>query len=291
MKISVIIPTLNAEKQIAPLLQQLKGQTLPPDEILVVDSQSEDQTAKIAAENGARVIPILRKEFDHGGTRHMALQSCSGDIVLFMTQDAIPADKEYIANLTAPFQNPCVGAAGGRQVAREGARPYEQAVREYSYPAEDRLWSGEDIHRLGVKAFLISDVCSAYRRSAYEKAGGFENPILTNEDMLMAAQLLRSGYSLAYAGRAAVRHSHSYTLGQEYRRNFLIGRFMQRYQERLCNVKETGEGIRLVKYVLKKLLKKGRIWESLCFCMNCAARLLGNRAGRHEEKKQQAKKA
>jgi len=287
VSISVIIPTCEAGALLEPLIRSLQHQTVRPDEIVVIDSESSDGTAERARALGAKVIRILRKEFDHGGTRDKAFRQSCGEIVLFMTQDALPADEHYIEHLIAPFEDEKVGAAGGRQIARPDARAYERAVRAFSYPDENRMWDAADIDELGVRAFLISDVCSAYRRSSYELAGGFEQPLMTNEDMLMAASLLDAGFRLAYAGGAAVIHSHHYSLKQEYRRNHLIGRFMQRYQARLHHARETGTGMRLVKYVLGRLIRQRKFGECIAFCFNCAARLAGNRMGRWTEKKKE----
>lgn len=283
MSVSVIIPTLNGGAQIGRLIQVLREQSVIPDEILVVDSQSEDQTCRIVQEAGVRLLPIKRKDFDHGGTRDMALRASKGDIVVFMTQDALPIDSYFIEKLIAPLSDPDVAAVGGRQIAYPDARPFEKLIRAYNYPEEERVWAAQDIERLGVRSFLISDVCAAYRREAYLAAGGFDFPILTNEDMLMAERLLHAGYKLAYNGQAKVYHSHHFTLRQEFKRNLIIGRTMKRYEARFEHVGEVETGVKLVKVVLRDLLRSGHIFECFCFCMNCAARLLGNRAGRYME--------
>ena len=284
---SVIIPTLNAREQIEGLLGALKGQTRAPDEIIVVDSQSEDGTADaVRAVGGVRVLSVQRSAFDHGGTRDWALRLSVGDFVVFMTQDALPADERCLENLLAPFEDERIAAAGGRQIARPDARPFERLVRASNYPAESRTWDAGDIGRLGVRAFLISDVFAAYRRSAYVAAGGFDHPILTNEDMLMAQKLLQAGHRIAYRGDAAVYHSHRLTLRQEYRRNYIVGRTMKRYEERFAHVSEMGEGVALARRVMAGLLREGELGECCCFAANCAARLLGNRAGRWTQARQ-----
>ena len=289
MKISVIIPTLNGEKQLDQLLCSLEGQSVQPDEIIVVDSASTDGTIAAASAHAlVQVISIQRSDFDHGGTRDMALQQSSGDVVLFMTQDALPTDAHYIENLIAPFSDEQVTAVGGRQIAYPDARPFEKAVRSFNYPAADRVWDKADIARLGVRAYLISDVCAAYRRSAYLAVGGFDHPIMTNEDMLMAQKLLQAGYKLAYSGGASVYHSHHFTLRQEYKRNHLIGWTMKHYEERFGHAEEMGEGVKLAVNVVKSLLKQGHVLECIPFAFNCAARLLGNRAGRRAAGKEMA---
>ena len=280
MSVSVILPTLNAAGEIAALLAALMGQTQPPEEILVVDSGSTDGTAELARAHGARVISVPCGQFDHGGTRDAALRQTTGEFVLFLTQDALPADERYIEHLLKPFADERVAAVSGRQLPRPDARPYVRAVQHYRYPAQSRVWGAEDREALGIRAYHLSDVCSAYRRSAYEAVGGFPHPLPTNEDMLIAAAFLDSGYRLAYCADAAVVHSHDLTLRQEYRRNVLIGRFLQEYGERLGNLRETGEGLRMVRQVLSQLLRSGHPLECPAFAADCAARLLGSRAGR-----------
>lgn len=284
MSISIIIPTLNAGGYIERLLNALSAQKRKADEIIVVDSQSKDDTVSIVSGyEGVRLIEIERSAFDHGGTRDMALRESKGDFVLFLTQDALPEDEWYISRLLAPFGDPAVAAVGGRQKPCDDARPFERAVREYSYPADNRVWTSEAIGSMGVRAFLISDCCSAYRREAYLAVGGFDHPIMTNEDMLIAEKLLHSGYKLAYCGDAAVMHSHNMTLKQQYKRNYIVGRTMKRYEERFERVKETGTGARLAFAVFGRLLKEHEFAECICFAADCAARLLGNRIGRLSE--------
>jgi len=288
-KISIIIPTLNAGEQLKKLLEMLNKQTLQPAEILVVDSQSADQTREIAAAGGAQVSIVERKTFDHGGTRDAALRRAAGDIVVFMTQDALPVNEHMLANLIAPLADPRVAASVGRQIAYPDARPFEKLVRAHNYPDEELIWGMEDVARLGVRSFRVSDVCAAYRKSAYLESGGFDHPILTNEDMLMAEKLLRHGYKLAYTAAASVYHSHEFTLKQEYRRNYIIGRTMKRYEARFHYISEMGAGTKLAKNVLMELMRNGQIVECVCFAMNCAARLLGNRLGRRAEEKSHKK--
>lgn len=285
MTVSLIIPTLNAGALLPSLIAALRGQTLPPDEILIVDSSSKDGTADTARALGCRVEVIPRADFDHGGTRDTALRSTRGDIVVFMTQDALPASRTSLEQLLAPLADARVAAVSGRQIARPDARPYERLVRAYNYPAQSRVWTKDDLSALGVRAYLISDVFAAYRREAYLAVGGFEHPLETNEDMLIAQRLLAQGYTLAYSGEACVYHSHAFTWRQQYSRNRAVGRFMERYRDRFpCS--ELGTGMTLARNVLFALLREGRPLECAAFAIDCSARLLGNRAGRRDARQE-----
>jgi len=283
---TVIIPTLNADGTLGRQLEVVLGQGLAPEEVIVVDSQSVDGTAELAASvQGVRVIPVKREAFDHGGTRDMAIRASATPFVILLTQDALPVDADWAQALLAPFEDEKVAAVCGRQIARSEARAYEKAVRAFRYADQSRVWDRGDLPELGVRGYLLSDVCAAYRREAYDAVGGFEHPLMTNEDMLIAADLLNAGWRLAYSAQAAVWHSHNHTLRQEYVRNRRIGAFLETYGDRFAGPGETGEGIRLVRQVSRTLMRQGKPGELLSFWLNCGARLLGNRAGKRRARR------
>lgn len=282
--VSLIIPTLNAGRYIKKQLDMLLCQTVPPDEILLVDSGSTDDTLSIANAYQER-CPFLRirridgKDFDHGGTRHEAIGQTKGNFVVFLTQDALPKDERCLENLLSPFADVRIAAVSGRQAAYPDADAAETLVRQFNYPMQSRLWSKQDINTLGVKAYFFSDACAAYRRTAYEQAGGFDHPIPTNEDMLMAAKLLHLGWSLGYCAEAVAYHSHHFSLKEEYLRNVRIGAVMSRYRERLQGAASGQEGVRMVKFVLRGLTKQKKYSTIPRFVLSCAARLIGYKIG------------
>ncbi|WEV42223.1 glycosyltransferase family 2 protein [Bifidobacterium sp. ESL0682] len=134
--VSLVIPTLNASQSISELIGALNRQSLPLDEVLVIDSSSEDNTADLAEKCGARVVVIPRSEFNHGGTRHKAFLMTKTDYVLFMTQDALPANEHYVENLLEPFSDGKIAMVSGRQLPRADARAFEKLVRAFNYPSD-----------------------------------------------------------------------------------------------------------------------------------------------------------
>ena len=230
--ISVIIPTLNAQKYIEKLIDKLKAQKLEQElEIIVIDSASDDKTAQIARDAGARVLEINRDEFDHGGTRNLGWRSAKGEIICFMTQDALPVDDLYLTNLIQGFEDNDVVMISGRQVPKSDANYVERLTRAFNYPAISNVRSQKDIESMGIKAYFFSDVCAAYRRSFLEETGGFDSPIISNEDMLLAAKALQAGYRVRYEAKAEVYHSHNFSLRYQYCRNFDVAVFMEMYKD------------------------------------------------------------
>ena len=287
MEVSIVIPTLNAGKDLEILLSKLQQQTIHPKEILIIDSASEDKTLQIVKQHsGTRIYRILRNEFNHGGTRHLAMTMTTGNIVVFMTQDAIPVNKTLLENLTAPLQEQNTIASYARQIPKQDASPREKLVREFNYPAQSERHTKAEIPQKGIKTFFLSDVCAAYRRKEYEALGGFETDVLTNEDMFYAAKAIQKGYTIAYAADAEVYHSHNLTLKEQYQRNKLQGYEIERHKERMENVSSSNEGIKMFKQVSIQLLKHCSILSVFALILDCAARYLGSRAGKREYRQQ-----
>lgn len=286
MKVSVIIPTLNAERTIAGQLDMLLSQTVQA-EILVADSGSADATPDIVRSRSDRVqlLEMVQDSFDHGGTRDYALRQSSGDLVCFFTQDAMPTDEHCLEKLLSAFSSSDIAAAFGRQIAWPDAPEYEKLIRAFNYPDQPRVWREADIPRYGVKSYFFSNVCAAYRREAYLAVGGFDAPILSNEDMMMAAKLLHAGYALAYTPEAAVYHSHHFTLHQEYRRYERIGRVMEEFRGRLTGAKADPEGLRMLRFVSRELVRQRRYGELIDFYVRVAVRFAGNRIGKWKGKR------
>ncbi len=287
MDFSVIIPTLNAEHEIEALLIALDRQSIQPNEILVVDSASEDKTIELVQKHKrVRLLEINRQDFNHGTTRDMALNESSGDFVCFLTQDAVPVSDDYLKRLVAPMvEDSNIALVSGRQLPKADARRFEQLVRCFNYPDSPSVRSKGDLEKLGIKTFFASDACSAYRRTAYLECGGFDH-VNTNEDMLMAAKFIASGMKVAYEPRAEVYHSHNLTPSQQFARNRAVGFFLETHADDLMHASEIGEGGRLVKAVSSQLLREGNLIEFIAFGVDCCARLLGNRAGRRAARKE-----
>lgn len=139
--------------------------------------------------------------------------------------------------------------AYARQLPREDSTPVESYTREFNYPAKSRIKSAADLDSLGIKTFFCSNVCAAYRREIYEELGGFVRHTIFNEDMIYAAKAVEAGYSVAYAADAQVVHSHNYTNGQQFHRNFDLGVSQAEHPEIFAAYPSESEGKRMVKDV------------------------------------------
>lgn len=157
MKYAVIVPTLNAAKEWRDFSHSLLENT-PCETVLVIDSESTDTSVALARASGIRVHGILRREFDHGATRQLAVDLVPDvDILVFLTQDAVIAGSDSIRNLLRSFEDPEVGAAYGRQLPRFDSRPIEAHARLFNYPAVSVLRDYSSRKDLGFKTIFISN--------------------------------------------------------------------------------------------------------------------------------------
>ena len=260
-KIDVIIPTYHPDEKLEKCLRMLKRQTVQPQRILLINTEEEFFHSKVFSTlKQGEIIHITKPEFDHGGTRNQAAAMCDGEIMILLTQDAIPADEHLIENLIKPFEDEEVCAAYGRQMADKKDNPVEAYTRIFNYPKESRIKSKEDLPKLGIKTFFCSNVCAAYRKSEYNALGGFPLHTIFNEDMIFASHLIEAGKKIAYAADAKVVHSHNYGCLAQLHRNFDLGVSQAQHPEIFDAYPSEGEGIRMVKKSASYVCKIHKPW-------------------------------
>lgn len=280
MKIDVIIPVHRPGPEFAELLRRLQGQLMPVNQILVMNTRSETDVEKmLEGFSGVWVVSLDKKEFDHGGTRDRGARLSEADYLLFLTQDALPADRHLTERLYEAFGDKRVKAAYARQLPREDCRELERYTRAFNYPEESRVKTKEDLPELGIKTFFCSNVCAMYERETYLAQGGFQTRTIFNEDMIYAGGLIKSGYAIAYAAEARVIHSHNYSGREQFHRNFDLAVSQAEHPEIFAGVPSEGEGIRMVKKTAAHCLRIRKPWLLVSLVWQSGCKYLGYRLG------------
>lgn len=223
--ISVVIPVKNGGETLDELLAQLCKQDLECEsEVVIVDSGSRDDSLEIASRYPVRVVEVAPTDFNHGETRNRGIRESRGELVVLLTQDAVPTGPRFLAALTQAFEDPRVGGVYGRQLPREDAdvvtrRNLESWLTGREAPALSQLGEDDWGQLLPTRRYELcnfDNVCSSLRRSLWE-----EVPFRVTsfgEDIRWGREVVRRGWAIAYAPEAAVYHSHRRWVGHEFER-------------------------------------------------------------------------
>jgi len=171
-----------------------------------------------ASSSGVKVVEV--KTFTHGGARNLGIRHATGEVVVLMTQDAVPADEHWLSRLIAPLRDPEVAGVYSRQVPRPDASPMEQFFLADRFPAGDQVVRRHQGTRPPVyPETFFSNVSSAARRETWTRFP-FDESLLMSEDQQFTRDVLLAGMAIVYEPHSVVIHSHTYTLMQTFRRYF-----------------------------------------------------------------------
>lgn len=286
IKVDVIIPTYHPGRGFSALLDRLMKQTMPVHRIIVMNTEEAFWKKELEEKYPVLEVHHLKKtDFDHGRTRAQAAEMSEADVMIFMTQDAMPADKELVKRLVCALtQDDKIAAAYARQLPNADCSFVERYTRSFNYPETSVVKTKDDLPVYGIKTFFCSNVCAAYRRDIYLEMGGFVKRAIFNEDMIYAGRLIQEGYGIAYAADAKVIHSHNYSCMQQFHRNFDLGVSQAEHPEIFEGVPSEGEGVKLVKKTISYLFRKGKIWLIPGVVLQSGCKYAGYLAGKKYRK-------
>ncbi|HKB88347.1 MAG TPA: glycosyltransferase [Patescibacteria group bacterium] len=197
--------------------------------VLVFNSTSNDGCVEFAKKLGVETLVIPRTDMNHGYAREVSRKALGTDIVIMMTPDAYITD-DMFEKLIEPIVDGEAVVAYPRQVAHEGANIISRFGREFNFPEKSNIRSIKDAPKYGVYTAFVSDSCTAWSNKALDEIGGFRW-VLSGEDAVAAAMILRKGYKIAYVAEAVVRHSHNYSPTKEFVRHFDTGMYRKQWHK------------------------------------------------------------
>ncbi|MGV2107982.1 glycosyltransferase family 2 protein [Agrobacterium vitis] len=237
---AVVIPTKNAMAVLPKVMEKVLHQQTPwPYEIIVIDSGSRDGTKDyLRSLERVKLIEIDPRDFGHGKTRNLGIQTADAQFVAFLTHDAEPVDEHWLGRMVAVAEQDIrIAGVFGRHIAYDTASPFtksdlDQHFRGFLHhplvvhreldPA--RYQADEGWRQL---LHFYSDNNSLMRKSVWER---FPYPdVEFAEDQLWAKSIIDAGYWKAYAPDAVVYHSHDYSFIEQLRRAFDESRNFTRY--------------------------------------------------------------
>lgn len=223
MKASIVLTVLNEGSGMTELLNALLAQSTPPDEIVVVDGGSRDDTIDVLKAYAQR-DPRIKWHFEPGVNiargRNLAIARAQGEIIA-VTDGGCQPEADWLRELLAPFANdPTVGAVGGRFVPSSGSR-FEYYCGLMSVPD----LGGES------QRGMFYGRSSAFRKQLWARVGGYPEWLYTAEDTLFAICAGRlTDYKIVYAPDSVLHWRPRPTLRKMAKMFYLYGRGNGRIQ-------------------------------------------------------------
>jgi rhamnosyltransferase len=225
---TIVIPTKNGAADIGACLEAVYAQKdAGRFEVLVIDSGSTDGTLEIVRRYPLRLERIPPETFHHARTRNYAAGIAKGEVLVFLSQDAIPSSDNWLAAFLSNFNDPAVGAVYGRQLPKAESGLERRSAFAAMYGGARIVKMPMDGIDLGHKYYHFSNANSAIRRKVWEVTR-FPDGLKVFEDVGIAKRILDSGWSIVYEPDAAVYHSHDFPLDTLFKRYFDIGVVYQR---------------------------------------------------------------
>lgn len=279
MKVDIICPLYEAENYILNLNDSLlKQKNVNINKIQYVLTKSKDNSEKILKENKLNYILIDKKDFSHSLTREKEAMKSKSDIIVFISQDIVIENTDYLYNLVNSIINGEADACYSRQLTKFDN--IEKYTRESNYPDKSIIKTKDDIEKLGLKTFFFSDASSAVNAKVFKKLNGYDGKNLPiNEDMYFAYKLIMNGYKIKYCADSVCYHSHNFKLKELYDRYKLTGRFFKE-NSYIDNFGTNKSGGGLAKYILKRAIKDKNIKVLIRFVPDMTARYIGMKVGK-----------
>lgn len=196
MTTSLVMTVLNEARALPDFLESLSAQSVMPDEVVVVDGGSTDDTINVLEQWARRSGVPTRVHSAPGASiaegRNQAIRLAVGEYIA-VTDGGTTLDSAWLARLLEPVGN--------------GA----DVVSGWFEPQYSTFWSGTIgaiitplLEEIDPQSFLPSSRSVLFRRTAWEAAGGYPEWLDYSEDLLFDLAMKRTGADFAFASGAVV---------------------------------------------------------------------------------------
>jgi GT2 family glycosyltransferase len=210
--VTVIVCTRNRPRELERCLASLAGLAVPPREIIVVNSAGDTYARETATHRGTRYLETSVPGVSHA--RNVGIAAAQSEFIAYLDDDAV-ADLDWLTALIAPFADAMVAAVFGSVASLGEPGPAGKRYQEIAF-RKPRLASLERTTRdwfwLANTGHIAIGANMAFRRSAIERAGGFDTRLGRGsiipgaEEHRICSQLIGEGYRCVCSLDAIVRH-------------------------------------------------------------------------------------
>jgi glycosyltransferase involved in cell wall biosynthesis len=218
--VSIIIPVHNGEKTLRSCIQAVQAQSYRHYELIFIDNNSTDSTAKILTEfqnTDKRIVLLFERQRSRGKARSVGEKAAHGEIIVMTDADALPHDTEWLTELINPI-----------------VENKADIVQGFEQPADaDNFWSLNFYHkaqerfdRIGKQNEVIGSIDTknfAIRKRLLDASGGSSPLYKSGHDLELSIRLQALTPKIIFSSNAVVIHHNPTTLLQTFKKQFLRG--------------------------------------------------------------------
>lgn len=209
MKASIIIRTRNEQKWLGTVLEMLSKQTEKDFEVIIVDSESTDQTLRIAEKFSLtinlNIYQIKFEDFTYPYACNFGAQRAHGDFLVYLSGHSVPKSSKWLESGLSDFKEAKIAGVYGN------VRPLPDAS------IWEKIYYGFGFHRVKeivrrAKIGVLGNTNSIIRKDLWKKHPFDEKMTEGGEDTAWARFFLNKGYLIVRDPEFSVYHSHGFGL-------------------------------------------------------------------------------
>ncbi len=183
----------NEGKTIKKEIESFLNQTRVPDEIIILDSLSKDNTVQIIKSFKSKIIKIIEKKSDMGTARNIAIVKAKNEIIL-VTDGGCILDKNWVSEMMKPFEDNKADVVGGIFF------PLAKNVFDKSQGAV----ICKSLEEIDEKKFMPSSRSLGFKKKVWKDVDGYPKHEIGGEDTRFVLNIIEKGYKITITKKAIV---------------------------------------------------------------------------------------